>query len=310
MRDLGGFQTSHNRYLSLSQCPEKPSFIVRLATDSMQDSSKMYLRVPIAVQINLFRTAALLSPCLIVTSLPLFAQLHSDVPGKYSESTGNVAEASLRRAIGYATLTAFSFPASMPVSEPARLDDVAFFSGQAEGKPQNQTKPPSGNPQAPSLPDLFPSDQTQGNARQQALLDKRSHMLKIHQRLGLITIAPLLATVISSGGAAKKNVSTTSLDLHAALGGVTAGMYFSTAYFAIFAPKLPGTRTRGPIRLHRDLAWVHGPGMILTAVLGGLAYEQRNRGEKVHGIASAHSAVGWVTAGAFGAAVLSVSLKL
>src|ERR1035438_8946141 len=44
------------------------------------------------------------------------------------------------------------------------------------------------------------------------------------------------------------------------------------------------------------------------ALLGALAYDERNRGEKVHGIASAHGAVGTVTGIAYGAAMLSVVL--
>lgn len=57
------------------------------------------------------------------------------------------------------------------------------------------------------------------------------------------------------------------------------------------------------------MAWIHGPGMILTPILGALAYSQKNNGERVHGIAKAHGPVAIVTAGAFGAALLSVSLK-
>jgi hypothetical protein len=86
-------------------------------------------------------------------------------------------------------------------------------------------------------------------------------------------------------------------------------MYFTTAYFAVFAPKIAGTPNRGPIRVHKALAWVHGAGMILTPILGTLAYDQRNRGEKVHGIASAHGAVAATTGIAYGLAVLSVSIK-
>ncbi len=176
-----------------------------------------------------------------------------------------------------------------------------------------QDKPataPAGNAQAPSLGDLgFPTDQTKGNAEEQARLDKRSHMLKTHQRLGLITAAPLLATFIASSRASGRSASTSGRDLHAALGIVTAGMYFTTASYAIRAPRVPGTTTRGPIRLHKALAWIHGPGMILTPILGVLAYQQRNRGERVHGIASAHGAVAAVTGIAYGAAILSVSIK-
>jgi hypothetical protein len=163
---------------------------------------------------------------------------------------------------------------------------------------------------APSLGDLgFAPKDVQGNAAEQARLDRRSHMLKIHQRLGLITAAPLIATIITSSMAKERHGSTGGRDLHAALGSVTAGMYLTTASFAIFAPKISGTTTRGPIRLHKALAWIHGPGMILTPILGALAYQQINRGEKVHGIASAHSAVAYTTAVAYGAAILSVSIK-
>ncbi len=162
----------------------------------------------------------------------------------------------------------------------------------------------------PSLSDLgFPSSAIQGNAEEQARLDKRSHMLKMHQRLGLITTVPLVATVISGTFAGGRSTSSTDRNLHMALGSVTAGLYFTSAYYAIFAPKISGTPTRGPIRLHKTLAWIHGTGMILTPILGILAYNQLSRGERVHGIASAHSAVGIATAAAYGAAILSVSVK-
>jgi len=86
-------------------------------------------------------------------------------------------------------------------------------------------------------------------------------------------------------------------------------MYFTTAYFAIAAPKIKGEKTHGPIRLHKALAWIHGPGMVLTPILGALAYQQKSRGEKVHGIANLHGPVAIVTAGAYGLALLSVSIK-
>jgi hypothetical protein len=169
---------------------------------------------------------------------------------------------------------------------------------------------PSSGATAPSLSDLgLTPEQTQGNAREQAVLDKRTHMLKIHQRMGLITTIPLIATVVTSVGAGGKNTSTTSRDLHTALGGVTGDLYFITAYYAIRAPRVPGTETRGPIRFHKAMAWIHGPGMILTPILGIMAFDEKNKGEKVHGIAAAHGPVAIVTAGAFGAALLSVSIK-
>jgi Carboxypeptidase regulatory-like domain len=161
-----------------------------------------------------------------------------------------------------------------------------------------------------SLSDLgFTPAQTQANPAEQARLNRRSHMLKIHQKLGLITAAPLLATIITGFGAGGRQTSSSSRDLHVALGSTTAALYFTTASFAIFAPKIPGTETRGPIRWHKALAWVHGTGMILTPILGAMAFNQKSKGERVHGIASLHGPVAVITGAAYGAALLSVSVK-
>lgn len=176
-----------------------------------------------------------------------------------------------------------------------------------EAPPNNNTQTPPAN-QQPSLEELGMSPA--GSAQEQALLDKRSYMLKMHQRLGLITAIPLVATLFSGGLAQEKKgmpASNTGLDLHAALGGVTVGLYGATAYYAMFAPRPEGTKTRGPIRFHEAMAWIHGPGIVLTSVLGVLAYDQQQNGEKVHGIASAHAPVAYVTAAAYGAGIISAS---
>lgn len=201
----------------------------------------------------------------------------------------------------------------------AQTLDLGLSAAETQSTPANPTATPSNNlPNAPSstskgepsLNDLgFPTEETQGNAKQQALLDKRTHMLKIHQRMGLITTAPLIATIIISANAGGKSTSSTDRTAHLVLGAVSGDLYFITAYYALRAPRVPGTKTKGPIRFHKAMAWIHGPGMILTPILGAIAYDQKSKGEKVHGIASAHGPVAIVTAGAFGAALLSVSLK-
>jgi hypothetical protein len=185
---------------------------------------------------------------------------------------------------------------------------------QKQQKPESQSGQQPGN--APSLEDLgLTPEQTKSNAQLQAMLDKRTHMLKIHQRLGIITTFPMAAAVITGpmvkakgrNGQTITEPSQTNLDLHAALGGATTALYVSTAYFAIFAPKVPGVQRRGAIRFHRALAFVHGPGMIATPILGAMAFKQEQAGEKVHGAASAHGAVAWATVAAYGAAIISVS---
>jgi len=195
------------------------------------------------------------------------------------------------------SLTLTSAPAQQ---EPAPLQSA----------PSELPNAPSAAKSEPSLEDLgFSKTETQSNAAQQALLDKRTHMLKIHQRMGLITTVPMIVSVITSLNAGGKSTGTASRDLHVALGALTGDLYGITAYYAIRAPKIAGTETRGPIKLHKALAWVHGPGMILTPILGAMAFQQKNNGEKVHGIAAAHGPVAIITAGAFGAALLSVSMK-
>jgi len=179
-------------------------------------------------------------------------------------------------------------------------------------KPQANNLPnaPSSSKTEPSLQDLgFTPQQTQGNAKEQALLDKRTHMLKIHQRMGLITTIPLIVTVATSINAGGRHTSNTDRTAHLVLGSVTGDLYFMTAYYALRAPRIKGTEIHGPIRFHKAMAWIHGPGMILTPILGAMAYSQKNNGEKVHGIAQAHGPVAIITAGAFGAALLSVSVK-
>jgi len=201
--------------------------------------------------------------------------------------------------------TSLSFAQTNDNTEISPLENA----DQPQATAQTQTPPPN-NSQAPSLEDLgLTPSQTQSDPQLQARLDKRAHMLKIHQRLGLITAIPMIASVATGFGAGGKSTSTSDRWAHLALGSVTGDLYFTTTYFAIFAPRIPGTQTRGPIRVHKALAWIHGPGMILTPILGAIAFDQKSKGEKVHGIASAHGAVAIVTAGAFGAALLSVSLK-
>jgi hypothetical protein len=190
---------------------------------------------------------------------------------------------------------------------------------------QKQTPPSSNLPsaptpapaqQAPSLQDLgFSQQQTQANPQLQARLNRRTEMLKIHQRLGLITAAPMIADLITGpmakakgkNGQTIEEPTSANIDLHAALGSTTAALYFTTASFAIFAPKIPGTKKHGAIRVHEALAFIHGPGMILTPILGAMAFNQESNGEKVHGIASAHGAVAVTTAAAYAAAIVAVS---
>jgi hypothetical protein len=189
----------------------------------------------------------------------------------------------------------------------AGTSDFVLIAAPVVSKPA-ETSP--SNPAAPTLEDLGISPtQTRGTAEDQARLDRRSHLLMLHQRFGLIATVPLIATVFTSFGAGGKRTSTSDRWAHLALGSATGDLYFLSAYYAIRAPRIPGTPTRGPIRVHKILAWIHGPGMIMTPILGAMAFDQKSKGEKVHGIAKAHGPVAFLTAAAYGAAIVSVSFK-
>ena len=198
----------------------------------------------------------------------------------------------------------------------AALPDApsALLQQQTPAQPQvqPQKQPPAQNPTAPSLSDLGLSNAP--DPALQARLDRHTQMLKMHQRLGLITLIPMAAAVISSGGATAHHTSTgttggdtTGRDVHAALGGLTVAMYGATAYYAIAAPRIPESHVKGGIKVHKYLIWIHGPGMVLTPILGVMAFNQLNNGEKVHGIASAHAAVAWTTVASYTAAIIAVS---
>lgn len=222
-----------------------------------------------------------------------------------------------------ATLAPLPSPniADLP-SAPEPADQIAQADRADQTPATNQMQQGRANQQqqnsqtAPSLGDLgFTPQQTQANAQLQARLNERTHMLKVHQTLGLITTIPMVAALITGpqakakgrNGQIIKEPTAANLDFHIALGGLTTGMYWTTAYYAIFAPKIPGVKPKGAIRLHRDLEWVHGPGMIITPLLGIMAYKQENAGEKVHGIASYHGTAAFVTTAAYGASIVAVS---
>ena len=210
-----------------------------------------------------------------------------------------------------AVLAAKSDPLSLPdaptpAASATSPDEPIVISRSLQ--PPAQSPPPSAGP---SLGDLgLTQAETEGSAQRQALLDRRTHMLKVHQRLGLITVIPVAAACISAAGAPPEHGNygnTTSRDVHVALGAAAVAMYGATAYYAIRAPKVSNEPARGGIKWHKYLIYIHAPGMVLTPILGAMAFNQINSGQKVHGIASAHGGVAAATAISYGAAIVAVS---
>jgi len=181
--------------------------------------------------------------------------------------------------------------------------------GQLSSHPQNtqdsQQKP---SDSAPSLADLGLTNKADPDL--QARLDRRSHMLKIHQQLGLYTTIPILAACISGAGAVPDRNSygnTTSRDVHVGIAALAIGMYADTALYAIRAPRISNEPVRGGIKIHKYLIWIHAPGMILTPILGTMAFNDIASGHKPTGLAQYHQEVAVTTAIAYGASIIAVS---
>ncbi|MBL0059466.1 MAG: hypothetical protein IPP35_10230 [Elusimicrobia bacterium] len=149
-----------------------------------------------------------------------------------------------------------------------------------------------------SLDDLgFKADQLKSDPAAQATLHKRSKMLKTHQILGLVTAVPMLASVMTASGAAEGTDS--KRDLHKNLGITTGVLYFTTASFSLLAPEGEAKKSAGATKIHKGLAWIHFPAMVIAPILGYQAYQQRDKGEDVHGAAKHHATVAGVGAAAY-----------
>ena len=228
------------------------------------------------------------------TSLPLAAQVDSQAPAVLAAKADS------------SDLPDAPVPAA-PAGSALDRGEPLSVSYSLEPPAQNPPPPNTG----PSLGDLglSPAD-TEGSAARQALFDRHTHMLKLHQRFGLITVIPVAAACITAIGAPAKRgdySNTADRDLHVALGGTAVAMYALTASYAIRAPKISNEHARGGVKWHKYLIYIHAPGMVLTPILGAIAFNQINSGQKVHGIASAHSGVAAATAISYGAAIIAVS---
>lgn len=123
------------------------------------------------------------------------------------------------------------------------------------------------------------------NTTLQADLQRRSSMLQWHQYLGIAALVPMTGTYLIGTGAP---LDADKRNLHVALGLSTAVLYFSSAAFAIFAPKPDGIKDTGSTKWHRYLSYIHFPLMIAVPILGNIARTQAENGERLSGAANLH----------------------
>lgn len=136
-----------------------------------------------------------------------------------------------------------------------------------------------------TLDDLSMQQPAGANSVLQQDLQKRSTMLQWHQWLGIAALIPMAGNYIIGAGSP---LDAQTRDLHTAFGISAAALYFTSASFAIFAPKPEGVKDTGSTKWHRYLSYVHFPLMIAVPILGSIARSQAENGEKLHGAASLH----------------------
>ncbi|MCB0377228.1 MAG: hypothetical protein KDD33_01930 [Bdellovibrionales bacterium] len=135
----------------------------------------------------------------------------------------------------------------------------------------------------------FGKEDTQSNFKLQKDLEERTRMLQNHQLWGLVSVAAMGAALLSGG---EGNLPPE----HPFLAGLALGTYSVSAYYALAAPDRPEGASYGQLNLHRWLAWIHLPGMILTPVAGYLAAKQYEKNEPLTGLAAQHKNIAGITA--------------
>lgn len=153
------------------------------------------------------------------------------------------------------------------------------------------------------LKDLgFKPTELQALPQLQKTLETRRQFLRQHQIWGLVSVAAMGATLMSGGEGSLPPE-------HPFFAGITFAAYTASAYTAWMAPELPHGKEYGPTLWHRRLVWVHLPAMILTPILGYMAAQKIDKGEKLDGIEKYHKDAGFIAAGSLAVSALIVSFE-
>ncbi len=140
--------------------------------------------------------------------------------------------------------------------------------------------------------DETPVSLTPAQVKQQEVMEVRHSKLKTHEKLGLVTLGLMTATLLTGNSALDSN-------MHMYLGMTTGLLYYTTAYYSLTAPKPAGIVDRGAIKWHKALAWIHFPAMVLAPILGYMYKRNEDNGKKSSSLVKQHSAIAGIGFGAF-----------
>ena len=123
-----------------------------------------------------------------------------------------------------------------------------------------------------------------------ALIDERSRKLSLHQTMGHITAGLMVASFLTAIMAKNKQDKSdrknnkNPYSMHRSLSYLTAASYYYTGYLSLTAPKRRDFKDEHKRKIHKHLAYIHIPMMILTPILGTIAYNQQKNNGTIHGI--------------------------
>lgn len=145
-----------------------------------------------------------------------------------------------------------------------------------------------------SLSDLGMDTQTETPTFQlsQIEMKERHNKLKTHEVLGLATLGLMTATLFT-GESALDN------DTHMYLGFATGALYFTTAYYALTAPKPADMKDKGKVKWHKALAWIHFPAMLIAPITGYLYKKNEEDGKKHSSLEKQHKTLAGILYGSF-----------
>ena len=166
------------------------------------------------------------------------------------------------------------------------------------------------------LQDLaLPSAQNSAAEFTDQQLERRIVMLERHKMMGHVTMGLMLASFASAlwgvkkidddraaRGGLKSKDDASNMNLHLGISALTLASYYTTAYYALAAPKPADFEDSAARHAHKGLAWIHGTAMVLAPILGLLAFKDYHDGKDPSGLAKLHRPVMMAGFGAFAAA--------
>lgn len=138
----------------------------------------------------------------------------------------------------------------------------------------------------------------QSDLEELSLLKTRRQMLNWHTYTAWAAVGLMGATLVTAPSGNFDNT-------HKWLGIAAGATYLGSASLAYLAPSIDDSKISTNIAIHKTLAFVHAPAMLLAMYSGIKAHQDRKDGKDLSSIAKMHSAFAAVATVSFGLAAIT-----